>query len=101
GVRLEHLAGLLAPPIFVPDRPRPLMPAGVATGLAWTEMGGEVLYIEASLLQGRRGLRLTGQLGKVMRESAKTAQSYVWSHAHELGIDPNLVKTSALHIPPP
>jgi ATP-dependent Lon protease len=97
-VKPDELTELIGPPVFVPDRPRPLMPAGVATGLAWTEMGGEVLYIEASLLQGRRGLRLTGQLGKVMRESAKTAQSYVWAHAHELGIDPNLVKTSGVHI---
>jgi ATP-dependent Lon protease len=97
-VRPDQPTELIGPPYFVPDRPRPLMPAGVATGLAWTEMGGEVLYIEASLLQGRHGLRLTGQLGKVMRESAKTAQSYVWSHAHELGIDPNLIKTSGVHI---
>src|SRR5262249_28594743 len=97
-VKPEQLTELIGPQDFVPDRPRPLIPAGVATGLAWTEMGGEVLYIEATLLQGSSGLRLTGQLGKVMRESAKTAQSFVWSHAHELGIDPNLVKTSGVHI---
>ena len=68
------------------ERIRKEMPAGVATGLAWTETGGEVLYIEAALLPRAPGLRLTGQLGRVMRESARAAQSYVWSHADLLGI---------------
>src|SRR5439155_21862653 len=52
----------------------------------------------ASLLPGARGLRLTGQLGKVMRESARAARSYVWTHAPELGIDPSLFQKSAVHI---
>ena len=60
----------------------------MATGLAWTESGGDVLYIEASLLPESKGFTLTGQLGEVMQESAKTAQSYIWSHAAEFGIDP-------------
>ena len=71
---------------------------GVATGLAWTEAGGEVLYVEASLLPGSRHLRLTGQLGDVMRESAKTAQSYVWSHAEKLGVNPKQFRQAGLHI---
>src|SRR5688500_19912851 len=50
------------------------------TGMAWTEMGGEVLFIEATLLPGGRGLTITGQLGEVMQESARAAQSYLWSH---------------------
>jgi ATP-dependent Lon protease len=70
----------------------------VATGLAWTEAGGEVLYVEASLLPSGRGLRLTGQLGDVMRESARAAQSFVWSHAEALGINPWLFKANGLHI---
>ena len=57
------------------------LPAGVATGLAWTEAGGDVLYVEATLLPGEHGLRLTGQLGKVMKESARAARSFIASHA--------------------
>ena len=60
---------------------RKVMPAGVATGLAWTESGGDVLYIESTLLPEGKSLTLTGQLGEVMQESAKIAQSYIWSHA--------------------
>jgi ATP-dependent Lon protease len=66
--------------------------------LAWTEAGGDVLYVEATLLRDGRGLRLTGQLGDVMRESARAAQSFVWSHAMALGIDPDLFRHSGLHI---
>lgn len=97
-VSSEELAELLGPPMFLPDRQRRELPPGVAVGLAWTETGGEVLYIEASLLPGRHILRLTGQLGKVMRESAKTAQSYVWAHAEQWGIDPRVIKSSGVHI---
>jgi ATP-dependent Lon protease len=70
----------------------------VAAGLAWTEAGGEVLYVEATLLPDARGLRLTGQLGKVMRESARAARSYVWAHAETLGIDPSRIRHSGVHI---
>ncbi len=70
----------------------------MATGLAWTEAGGEVLYIEATLLPGGKGLTLTGQLGEVMQESARAAQSYIWSHAEELGIDPAVFKDAGVHI---
>jgi ATP-dependent Lon protease len=74
------------------------MPPGVATGLAWTETGGDVLYIEATLLPNGKDLTITGQLGDVMQESAKTARSFVWSHAKELGIDPGLVLNSGVHV---
>ena len=57
------------------------MPPGVATGLAWTEAGGDVLYIEATLLPGSRGLKLTGQLGEVMKESASIARSLMMAQA--------------------
>jgi ATP-dependent Lon protease len=70
----------------------------VATGLAWTETGGDVLYIEATLLPNGKDLTITGQLGEVMQESAKTARSFVWSHAAELGINPELFLSSGLHI---
>jgi ATP-dependent Lon protease len=77
---------------FAMENARKTLPAGVATGLAWTESGGDVLYIEAVLLpESDRSdrLTLTGQLGSVMQESAKAARSYVVSHFSALGIEPN------------
>jgi ATP-dependent Lon protease len=70
----------------------------VATGLAWTETGGDVLYVEVTLLPNGRGMTLTGQLGEVMQESARAAQSYVWSHAEELGIDGTKFRRYGVHI---
>jgi ATP-dependent Lon protease len=66
--------------------------------MAWTEMGGEVLFIEATLLPGGRGLTITGQLGEVMQESARAAQSYLWSHAAEFGIEPDIFKDYGVHL---
>ena len=66
--------------------------------MAWTEMGGEVLFIEATLLPGGSGLTLTGQLGEVMKESVQAARSYLWSHAEELGIDTNKIKENGVHV---
>jgi ATP-dependent Lon protease len=97
-VHAPDLTGLLGPEIFSQEELRKEQPAGVAAGLAWTEAGGEVLYIEASLLAGGKGLTITGQLGEVMQESARAAQSFVWSHAAELGIDPALFRDSGVHI---
>ena len=85
-------------PRFHPEEARKELPAGVATGMAWTEMGGEVLFIEATLLPGASGLTLTGQLGDVMKESAQAARSYLWSHAAEFGIDPDLIKNNGVHL---
>lgn len=94
----ENLADLLGPERISPEQARKELPPGVATGLAWTEAGGDVLYVEASLLPHGRGIRLTGQLGKVMRESAKAAHSLVWSRAKMLNINPDLFRNSAIHI---
>lgn len=88
----------LGAPKFYPEQARKELPAGVATGMAWTEMGGEVLFIEATLLPGGRGLTITGQLGEVMQESAKAAQSYLWSHAAEFGISPAMFKDFGVHL---
>ena len=88
----------LGPPRFYPEQARKELPAGVATGMAWTEMGGEVLFIEATLLPGGRGLTITGQLGEVMQESARAAQSYLWSHAAEFGIEPEVFKDYGVHL---
>ena len=65
-------------PRFYPEEARKELPAGVATGMAWTEMGGQVLFIEATLLPGGSGFTITGQLGEVMQESARAARSYLW-----------------------
>ena len=91
-VTAADLREYLGAPQFYPEQARKELPAGVATGMAWTEMGGEVLFIEATLLPGGRGLTITGQLGEVMQESARAAQSYLWSHAAEFGIEPEIFK---------
>jgi ATP-dependent Lon protease len=88
----------LGPPRFYPEQARKELPAGVATGMAWTEMGGEVLFIEATLLPGGRGMTITGQLGEVMQESARAAQSFLWSHATEFGIDPEMFRGYGVHL---
>ena len=88
----------LGPPRFYPEEARKELPAGVATGMAWTEMGGEILFIEASLLPGGSGLTITGQLGEVMQESARAARSYLWSHAEEFGINTEMFKDYGVHL---
>src|SRR5258705_4153182 len=73
---------------------------GVATGLAVTGLGGDVLYIEARSTDGESGLQLTGQLGDVMKESAQIALSYVRLHAEQLGVDPKaLDRRIHVHVP--
>ncbi len=94
----EAVKTFLGAPRFYPEEARQELPAGVATGMAWTEMGGEVLFIEATMLPGSGGLILSGQLGDVMKESAQAARSYLWSHATEFGIDPKLIKENGVHI---
>ena len=71
---------------------------GVATGLAVTGTGGDVLFIEATGMQGKPGLTLTGQLGDVMKESAQIALSYVRGHAHELEVDPSVFEERTFHV---
>lgn len=71
---------------------------GVATGLAWTPVGGEILFVEASLMPGKGELTLTGQLGDVMKESARAALSLVRSHAEELGVEGEVFSTRDLHV---
>ena len=71
---------------------------GVATGLAWTSVGGDVLFVEALAVRGKGGLRLTGQLGDVMKESAQAAMSYARAHASELGIALDFFETHDVHV---
>ena len=97
-ISADEIRGYLGPPRVFPEEARKDLPPGVATGMAWTEMGGEVLFIEATALPGGSGLTLTGQLGEVMKESAQAARSYLWAHAAELGIDPEAIKQNGVHV---
>ncbi len=97
-ITADDVKGYLGAPRFYPEKARDENPAGVATGMAWTEMGGEVLFIEATALPGGSGLTLTGQLGDVMKESAQAARSYLWSHASELGIESGAIKENGIHL---
>jgi ATP-dependent Lon protease len=97
-VGADDVKELLGAPRFYPEEARKEMPPGVATGMAWTEAGGQLLFIEATLLPGSSGLQLTGQLGEVMQESARAARSYLWSHAAEFGIDPQMFKNYGMHL---
>ncbi len=94
----ERVREYLGKPKFFSDAAERTEIPGVATGLAWTPVGGDVLFIEATKMPGKGGLTLTGQLGDVMKESAQIAYSYVQAKAHELGIDPAVFEKSNLHI---
>jgi ATP-dependent Lon protease len=94
----ETAVEMLGPEPFHQEQMRKTMPPGVATGLAWTESGGDVLFIEATRLPAGKGLTLTGQLGDVMKESAQTAQSFVWSRAGALGISPEVFQHDGVHV---
>lgn len=97
-ITAEDLVEFLGPQPFMPEQARKQAPPGVSTGLAWTQFGGEVLYIEATLLPDGKGLTLTGQLGDVMQESVKAAQSWVRAHAGELGIDTEKFTKNGVHL---
>ncbi|ABA57880.1 Peptidase S16, ATP-dependent protease La [Nitrosococcus oceani ATCC 19707] len=94
----QDLVELLGPERFFAEEMRQQLAPGVAAGLAWTEAGGDVLYVEAALLPEGKGMTLTGQLGSIMQESAKAAQSYLWSRAEELNIDQKTIRESGVHI---
>ncbi|MDT5243787.1 MAG: ATP-dependent Lon protease, partial [Mycobacterium sp.] len=94
------LVDYLGRPRFTPESAERTAVPGVATGLAVTGLGGDVLYIEAGSTDGEPGLQLTGQLGDVMKESAQIALSYVRSHAEQLGVDPkSLDRRIHVHVP--
>jgi len=99
-VDVADLRGLLGRPRFTPETAERTATPGVATGLAVTGLGGDVLYIEANGNDGEPGLKLTGQLGDVMKESAQIALSYVRAHAEQLGVDPKaLDRQIHVHVP--
>ncbi|MGQ0665703.1 MAG: endopeptidase La [Nitrospiraceae bacterium] len=93
-----NLHTYLGVPKYVPEAELEKDEVGVATGLAWTEAGGDVLYIEATVMKGKGQLTLTGHLGDVMKESAQAALSYVRSREKTLNINPDMFSKQDLHI---
>jgi ATP-dependent Lon protease len=97
-VKPEHLAKILGPTKYDAEVYQEQQAPGVAIGLAWTAVGGEILFIEVSLNKGSGRLQLTGNLGDVMKESASTALSYIKAHADQLGIDPEIFDKTDIHV---
>ena len=97
-VDLRNLHQYLGPPPFLPDEEQKRNEVGVATGLAWTETGGEILHVEASVTPGKGALILTGHLGDVMKESAQAALTYGKSKGKALRIGPNAYNNKEIHI---
>lgn len=94
----EALKGILGPPRFKRDASQKIKTPGVVIGLAWTSMGGDILFIEASLAKGKGNMILTGNLGNVMKESATTALSFIKANSESLGINPKLFEEKEIHI---
>ena len=94
----EKVTDLLGPEKFFPEVAERTQDPGVAIGLAWTPNGGDILFIEATRMAGKKGLTLTGQLGEVMKESAQAALSYIRSKAGRLGVAPDFYENCDLHI---
>jgi len=97
-ISAANLSKLLGVPKFLPEEEMEKDEVGVATGLAWTETGGDIIYIEATIMKGKGTITLTGQLGDVMKESAHAALSYIRSKAKEIGIDNTLFAKNDIHI---
>lgn len=97
-VTCANLHRYLGVPKYLPELDQECHEIGVSTGLAWTQAGGEVLYVEASTMKGKGELTLTGQLGEVMQESARAAFSFARSHAKSLGFRANFYQDTDIHI---
>ena len=95
GRNLQEYLGVVK---YIPEAERETDEVGVATGLAWTPVGGEILFIESSIMNGKGQLTLTGHLGDVMKESAHAALSYTRSRADRFGLEPDFYKELDLHI---
>ncbi len=94
----ETLSEYLGAPRYLPEAEQETDEVGVATGLAWTPAGGEILYIEATTMKGKGQLTLTGHLGDVMKESAQAALSYARTRVDDLGLPPDFYKDLDIHI---
>ncbi len=97
-VTSKALHKLLGPPRHLEEEHEKSLPPGVAVGLAWTPVGGEILHIEVATMPGKGNLHLTGKLGDVMKESAQAALSYARSRAKELGLDPEFTDKLDIHV---
>ncbi|MHB8094985.1 MAG: endopeptidase La [Candidatus Aminicenantales bacterium] len=97
-ITAQNIESLLGPPKIFKDQLLHKDQIGVATGVAWTEAGGEILFVEATKMQGKGNLSLTGSLGEVMKESAQAALSYARAHAADFGIDNRLFQQNDFHI---
>ncbi|MCL2457921.1 MAG: endopeptidase La, partial [Desulfobulbus sp.] len=94
----DKLYDFLGPQRFYPEMKARSWGVGLATGLAWTPVGGQILFIETSKMKGKGGLVLTGKLGEVMKESATAALTYIKAHAAALGMDEDLFAGIDLHV---
>jgi len=97
-IRPANVPKYLGPVQFTSEIAERHLTPGVATGLAWTQAGGEILFIEATAMKGSKGLTLTGQLGDVMKESAAAALSFIRTNADSLGIDEDFFQNQDIHI---
>ncbi|HNN90697.1 MAG TPA: endopeptidase La [Pseudomonadota bacterium] len=97
-ITAEKVADFLGPQKFISEVAERTAVPGVATGLAWTAVGGDILFIEATRMPGKSSLMLTGQLGDVMKESAQAATSFVRARAKTYGIDEHFLEKADLHI---
>jgi ATP-dependent Lon protease len=97
-VKTRDLHKFLGPVRFRSEVNERISTPGVAAGLAWTQTGGDLLFVEATKMKGKHALTLTGQLGDVMKESARAALSYVRSHVQELGIPEDFYENQEIHI---
>ena len=97
-LRRSDIEKILGKPRYSNDMYKSSSLPGIAVGLAWTYVGGDILFIESILSEGKGELRLTGNLGNVMKESASTALTYITANARKLGIDPAMVQKMNVHI---
>jgi ATP-dependent Lon protease len=97
-IKTESLSEFLGPQKFLSEVAERTAEPGVATGLAWTPVGGDIIFVEATRMQGKGNLVLTGQLGDVMKESAQAALSYVRSHARDLGVEESFLEKHDIHV---
>jgi ATP-dependent Lon protease len=97
-INTKNLHAFLGPPPYLPDEEQKRNEVGLATGLAWTETGGEILHVEASTTPGKGSLILTGHLGDVMKESAQAALTYARSKGKSYRINPNTLNNKEIHI---
>ncbi|MBN2383759.1 endopeptidase La [bacterium] len=97
-IKIETLKDYLGPQQYFLDQANDKSEVGVATGLAWTPTGGEILFVESTIMKGSKKLILTGQLGDVMKESAEAALSYIRSQANELKLDPDFFDQTDIHV---